>query len=94
MSKPPKRRSKEFKLNLAIEAIKGEKPITKIASEHSIHPRQITRWRDQLLEEAKDIFIHKTTQKCSDNGIKELLLTIDKLNEELNFLKKKLKRDL
>ena len=94
MSKAPKRRSEEFKCGLAIEAIKGEKPITKLASENALHPRQITRWRDKLLEEAKDIFIHKTTQKCSDHSIKELLVTIDKLNEELNFLKKKLKGNL
>ena len=66
MSKVPKKRTPEFKLKLDVEALKGERTLVQIASEHGIHPKQIRRWRDQLLEEAEEIFIHKSTQKRAD----------------------------
>jgi transposase-like protein len=93
MSKAPKKIAPELKLRLAIEALKGEQAITKIASEHGIHPKQITRWRDQLLLEGKEIFIHKATQKSSDPDKKKLLHIIDQMSLELEFLKKKLGRN-
>ena len=93
MSKPPKKRSSEFKFKLVLEAIKGDKTITQLASEHQMHPRQIQRWRDQLLEEGENIFIHKTTQKQSDPDKEKLLHVIDQLTMELEFLKKKLRRN-
>lgn len=94
MSKCPQKRTPEFKLKVALESLKGDQAITKLASEYGIHPRQITRWRDQLLVEGKDIFVHKATQKSSnpEPDRKELLHIIDKLSLELEFLKKKLKR--
>ena len=41
MSKPPKKTTPEFKFKLAIEALKGERAITLIASDYGIHPKQI-----------------------------------------------------
>lgn len=92
MSKLPRKRTPEFKLKIAIESLRGDQAITKLASEYELHPRQITRWRDQLLEEGKEVFIHKTTQRNSrsDPDKKELLHIIDQLSLELEFLKKKL----
>lgn len=92
MSKAPQRKSPEFKLKLAIEALKGETSITHIASENGIHPKQIRRWRDQLLAEGEDIFIHKATQKSTDPDKEKLLHIIEQLTLELDFLKKKLRR--
>lgn len=93
MSKPPKKRSPEFKLNLVLEAIKGEKTIAQLASENEMHPKQIQRWRDQLLEEGEMIFTHKTAQKQSNPDREKLLCIIEQLTLELDFLKKKLKRN-
>lgn len=93
MSKPPQRKSPEFKLRIALEALKGDRAITELASEHGIHPKQIMRWRDQLLEEGEDIFIHKATQKKSDPDREKLLHIIEQLSLELDFLKKKLRRN-
>ena len=93
MSKAPKQRTPEFKLKLVLEAIKGDKSIAQLASEHKTHPKQIQRWRDQLLEEGGNIFIHKTAQKHSDPDKEALLHIIDQLTLELDFLKKKLKRN-
>lgn len=93
MSKAPRKTTSEFKFKLAIEALKGERAITHIASEHGIHPKQIMRWRDQLLAEGEDIFIHKATQNKADPDKEKLIHVIDQLNLELDFIKKKLKRN-
>lgn len=93
MSQPPQQRTPEFKLKIALEALKGDQAITALASQYGLHPKQIRRWRDQLLLEGKEIFIHKNIQKsrASDPDKKDLLHIIDKLTLELEFLKKKLR---
>jgi transposase-like protein len=93
MSKPQRKMAPELKFKLAIEALKGEQAVTQIASEHGIHPKQIRRWRDQLIAEGESIFIHKATQKSADPDKEKLLNIINHLNLELDFLKKKLKRN-
>jgi transposase-like protein len=93
MSKSPKKWSPETKLKIALEAIKGDKSLTEIASETGLHPKQIRRWRDQLLAEGQEIFIHKTTLKKADPDKEKLLSIIEQLNLELDFLKKKLMRN-
>jgi transposase-like protein len=93
MSKAQKKRSAEFKLKIAIESLKGDQAITKLASDHELHPRQITRWRDQLLAEGANVFVHKASKKSvSDPEKSELLHIIDQLGIEVEYLKKKLKR--
>jgi transposase-like protein len=91
MSKAPKKWPPEFKLKLALEALKGERAITQIASEHGINPKQIHRWRDLLLAEGESIFIHKSIQKSEDPDRQKLLHIIDQLTLELEYIKKKLR---
>jgi transposase-like protein len=93
MSKPPKQRTPEFKLKLVLEALKGDKSIAQLASENEMHPKQIQRWKTLFLEEGENIFIHKTIQKQFDPDKEKLLHIIDQLSLELEFLKKKLRRN-
>jgi transposase-like protein len=93
MAQPPKKRTAEFKFKLVLEVLKGEKTIAQIASENKMHPKQIQRWRKQLLEEGENIFIHKQTQKQMDPDKDKLLVIINQLTEELDYLKKKLRRN-
>lgn len=92
MSKP-KQRTAEFKFNLTLEVLKGDKSIVQLASENQMHPKQIQRWRDQLLEEGVNIFAHKTALKHSNPGKEELLHIINQLSADIEYLKKKLKRN-
>lgn len=92
MSKVPQRKTPEFKLKIVLEVLKGEKTIVQIASEYGVHPKQIQRWRNQLLDEAENLFIHKSILKRTDPDKEKLLNVIDQLTLELEFLKKKLRR--
>jgi len=39
-----------FKARVTLEAIRGQKTITEIASEYGVHPNQITTWKKQFKE--------------------------------------------
>ena len=46
-----KQYSSEFKVKVALEAIKGQKTANEMASEYGVHPTQITQWKKQALDE-------------------------------------------
>ncbi len=47
MSKKRTRYSAQFKFRLALEAAKGLKTSNELASEHGVHPKQISEWKRQ-----------------------------------------------
>jgi transposase-like protein len=84
--------SPEMKAKVAIEALKGDLKIIEIASKYKIHPKQVMRWRDQLVEESGQLFINKKTlQKTKKDPEKEELYhKIGQQAMDIDFLKKKL----
>jgi len=80
-----------FKAKVALEAVKGEKTITQIASEFSVHPNQIRKWRDHLLDVLPEMFSLRRPQqeKSRDDLEDELYRQIGQLKVELEWLKKK-----
>jgi putative transposase len=84
--------SAEYKARLALEAIKGRKTINELATEHGIHPNQISQWRTQLLEAAPGIFAERGRQreKAAEELQAQLYQQIGQLKVELDWLKKKL----
>lgn len=82
-----------LKARVALEAVKGEKTITQLASQYGVHPNQIGQWKKKLLEELPLLFSDKRNQK--DNGHEELeaelYRQIGQLKVELEWLKKKSK---
>ena len=91
MSKKRTRYSAQFKFQLALEAAKGLKTINELASEHSVHPNQVSEWKRQLLEGGSTIFSragarhHREEQEHEE----KLYEQIGRLKMELEWLKKK-----
>ncbi|MCZ7569738.1 MAG: transposase [Ardenticatenaceae bacterium] len=56
MGKQRRRHSAEFKFKLALEAAKGTKTLSELASEMQVHPNQISEWKRCLLEEGAHVF--------------------------------------
>ncbi len=87
--------SVEFKSQVALAAIRGDKTLSEIASEYEVHPNQISRWKKEALENFSAIF----NQKKKDNKElkekqQELDVALKKLGEmtvENEWFKKKLK---
>ncbi|MDD2601039.1 MAG: transposase [Kiritimatiellae bacterium] len=48
--------SEKFKASIALEALKEREPLSVLASEHKVHPNQISGWKKQLLTRAPEIF--------------------------------------
>jgi putative transposase len=80
-----------FKAQVALEAIKNQRTIGEIASEFSIHPSQIHKWKKHMLNELPNIFSdnHSKERQDSEKLQAELYQQIGKLKVELDWLKKK-----
>jgi len=87
-----KQHGKNFKAKIALEAVKGEKTLSQIGKEHSVHPLQVSKWKKELLDHAGDIFVDhrlKSEQISQEKLIEELYAKIGRLEVENDFLKKK-----
>jgi transposase len=85
-----KRHSSEFKARVALEAVKGQKTLSQLATEFKVHPNQITQWKKVLTDELPTLFEHGNKSKAADEPEATLLYEqIGRLKVENEFLKKK-----
>ena len=74
-----------FKAQVAFTAVKGDKTLAELATQFSVHPTQITEWKQQLLTRAVDVF--GGTNATSDMpDLKVLHAKIGQLALENDFL--------
>ena len=71
---------------MALEAVKGEKTIARVASEYGVHPNQVRKWKEQLLRMLPDIFSDRRKREVVEA---ELYRQIGQLRVENEWLKKK-----
>jgi transposase-like protein len=85
-------RSAEFKCRVALEALKEDRPLNEIAKEYEIHPLQVGKWKKQLREKAKGLFVDKRRKEKKENRNAEEALQrkVGQLTMEVEWLKKKL----
>jgi len=84
-----KKYPKEFKAQVAMEAIKEEKTIAQISSEYEVHSNLIMQWKKRLKENVSNLFIRKNEQEPEDKQlIENLYKRIGKSQVEIDWLKK------
>jgi len=88
-TKKRRRHSPEFKAKVAIEAAKGNKTLSQLASEYGVAPVQISQWKRQLLEGATEVFGRKRQTVDPEALTAPLYQEIGRLKMELDWLKKK-----
>ena len=74
-----------FKAQVAVAAIKGDKTLGELAEQFSVHPTQITEWKQQLLARAADVF-GGTKAAAETPDLKTLHAKIGQLALENDFL--------
>jgi len=89
MSNKRKQYSPAFKAKVALDAVRGEKTVSELASGYSLHPTVINNWKRQLIEGASDLFEspRKPPAEASQQAqIDELYRQIGQLKVERDFL--------
>ena len=91
MSNKRKRHSADFKARVALEASRGLKTASELASEYHVHPTQISQWKRQLVESLPELFSNPRAQRerSAEELTAPLYEEIGRLKMELDWLKKK-----
>lgn len=94
MPEKRKRHTAEFKAKVALEAVKGVKTTTELASEFQVHPTQISQWKRQALDGLAGLF--QSPSSHAEPSVEAiagpLYEQIGRLKVELDWLKKKADR--
>jgi len=87
MSQNRTRHSAEFKAKVALAALTEAKTLAEISSEYKVHSTQITRWKQEILENAAELFDKRKKQVVNHEAeVAELHRLIGKLKVENDFL--------
>lgn len=91
MPKKRKVHTPEFKVKVALDAIRGLKTASELASQYQIHPVQIAQWKKHAIEGLPEVFQRgKPKQAKSEEELTSPLYEeIGRLKMELDWLKKK-----
>lgn len=81
----------ELKAKIALEALKGDRALSEIASEYGVHPNQVTTWKGQLLANAANVFSgHQAkSEKDWETERERMFAKIGQLEYENTWVKKK-----
>lgn len=95
MNKKPRTFSPQEKAQVALSAIRGEKTIAQISSEHQVHPTHVGLWKKQTLENFSELFKdnrkkEKQKEISQQEQLDNLYKVIGQRDIELDWLKKKL----
>jgi transposase len=91
MARKRKAHAAAFKAQVALAALKGDKTVNELASQHAVHPTLIHAWKKQLLGGAEDLFSNGSKAAAEDHEAVQAQLyeQIGRLKMELDWVKKK-----
>lgn len=91
MTRKRKTHSAAFKAQVALAALKQDKTVNELASQHGVHPTLIHTWKKQLLAGVEDLFHQGSKAAAQDHEALQAQLyeQIGRLKMELDWVKKK-----
>jgi len=77
---------------VALDAVREVKTISELASEHQVHPSQISTWKKLLISNSSELFARGSSNmnKTEDQLTGPLYEEIGRLRMDIKWLKKKL----
>ena len=95
MKRKRRTHSPEFKARVALEALKGIKPVHQIASENEVYPAQVTQWKKELKARMAELFERKNGRSQQDEADQRMIESLERkvgqLTIERDWLEKKSK---
>ena len=90
MGKKRIRHSADFKAKVALEALKGVKPVNELAGQYQVHPTQISQWKRQVQGGVREIFATARAKGDQDEEAVQAKLyeEVGRLKMELDWIKK------
>ena len=87
MRRPRRNHTAVFKAKVAMAALSGDKTLAELAQQFDVHPNQITTWKTQLQQHAKDSFetVAERSEKAGPS-VKDMQAKIGQLTWENDFL--------
>ena len=81
----------KFKAKVALTALRGDKTLSQLATQFSIHGNQVSAWKKTVLDHASELFEDGRKKRKVDTSAdeEELYAQIGRLKMELEWLKKK-----
>jgi transposase len=86
-----KRYEASFKARVALASVKGDRTLSELASEFSVHGNLVSQWKKRLLTNVVRVFEEAPDEARLDQQavVEELHRQIGQLHVELAWLKKK-----
>ena len=86
-----KQHSAQFKAQVAMAAMSGEKTLAELSAEYGVHATMISTWKQELVRRAQELFergAKKASEGEQQKTIDELYRQIGQLKVERDFLAK------
>ncbi len=88
MSSKRRQYSAEFKTEVVLQILSGEKTASELCRIHKLNPNLLTRWRKEFLAGASSVFERGSHQSSGQQQIAELERLVGQLTMQLSIAKK------
>ena len=78
----------EFKAEVVLQLISGEKRLAKICRDHKLNAQMVSHWKQEFLQNAANVFERKNETSADQERIAELEKTLGRKTLELEIAKK------
>ena len=92
MKKTRRKFTSAFKAKVAIDALRERESLSELAKRHSVHPTIISKWKQEFLALADQVFEKEQVTDDPVEDVEKLYSKIGQLEMENDFLKKSLKK--